>query len=324
MDDVWQRWLDNNDLPTLDQLESTGVVSIEAGTRPATPMVFVSAWGGGIRAGVWTAYVLDCALEPHVTGAPWSSASSNAPEVCRTAPESAVTSVVAMSGISGGSLGFAEYLAELSLFPSDPERSHVWVEERMGADYLAPSLARLFYVDVPSALVGSSERYRDRGDLLRESWETSWPEDGSLDRGIFDLWSERPDLPLTIMNGTSVNDGCAINTSPLLTRAGDTVHDLECTTLAPFDVERSPEPGAGDFDGRLAATHDLGTFLCPDQDLSLSAAAMMSARFPLISPTGRITRCPDNAAPDHIYTTDGGQLELSGTLTATQPPLAAL
>ncbi len=316
IDEVLDRWLEENDLPTLADLESSSDATTTDAVRQAHPMVFVSAWGGGIRAAVWTAYVLDCALEPHESPHPWDSTPTAAGQ-CRVAEEAATHKVVAMSGISGGSLGFAQYLAEKT--SEDPGEAHAWVAERMGDDYLSPTLARLLYVDIPSAFYGTSDRYRDRGDLLRQAWESSWGEDGALERGIFDLWANEPGLPLAVMNGTSMNDSCATNGSVLVTRADTGKHALECTTLAPFDLARS-DVTSEEFSGAWSATHDIGRILCEDQDLSLSAAALTSARFPLISPSGRLVQCAETEGrvPDAVYVTDGGQLELSGTLTATQ------
>jgi hypothetical protein len=53
--------------------------------------------------------------------------------------------------------------------------------------------------------------------------------------------------------------------------------------------------------------------VCRDQDLARSTAALLSARFPYITPSGRLTRC---GGGDHTFVVDGGYVENSGGLTA--------
>lgn len=106
------------------------------------------------------------------------------------------------------------------------------------------------------------------------------------------------------------------------------------TGATPFDASRRSgqdaevvEPvgvdGTGDAhmeSGRLVGTHDIESLLCADQDVPLMSAALMSARFPVVSPTGRITQCAtdEQASGVSVFTSDGGQLDPSAALTATQ------
>ena len=306
------------------------------GAKPAVPMVFVSTWGGGIRAAVWTAYVVDCAFEDHDNSRPWGSGGAAACRAVDPKAEysddflfsrgSAIELMIAGSGISGGSLGLAEYVA----FVVEPDAgiAHKWVKARLSDDYLSPALARLFFVDMPvsfaAAGLGSID---DRADILQQGWELSWDAERrpgvGMRRGIRDTWQAlglASSLPLVVMNSASMNDGCSINGSHVgLAVEGEEAD--ECRSLFEFDIERSKDTTSERFAERVVGTHDVVDYLCEDEDLSLSATALMSARFPAISPSGRLApgvRC-DIKRPA-IYATDGGQLELSGTLTAVQLP----
>ena len=84
----------------------------------------------------------------------------------------------------------------------------------------------------------------------------------------------------------------------------------------------------------LPSTNELIDYLCPAEDVPLSTAAHISARFPYVSPTGRIERrpCPSSdglvPAPAISYDADGGLFDNAGSGTALDTwralaPLAA-
>jgi hypothetical protein len=82
---------------------------------------------------------------------------------------------------------------------------------------------------------------------------------------------------------------------------------VACRSSAPFDED----PGQPVSNGAaLAATLDLADFLCAREDIRLSTAALLSARFPFVSPSGRITSCGDSEAV--AFVVDGGYLDTSG------------
>ncbi|MGI9643393.1 MAG: hypothetical protein ACR2N9_11510, partial [Acidimicrobiia bacterium] len=125
--EVWNRW------------EATNTQEASQGT--AYPMVFIASSGGGIRAAVWTSYVMDCLF----MGSP-------AVEWCDDALGND-DSIVAMSGVSGGSLGIAAW-AGATTDPGITEDSPDWVKATLGDDYLASAMAWLLLVDTPRSLVG--------------------------------------------------------------------------------------------------------------------------------------------------------------------------
>jgi hypothetical protein len=210
-----------------------------------------------------------------------------------------------MSGVSGGSQGMAEYLAHMVDGVESSAGPNRWVDEVLGDDYLAAPIGWLFFVDAPRALLGFGTGISNRAEVMERAWEASWPDDvPGLQRGLTDLWSTS--APPVIFNGTSVNDGCRVNISALDADGG------------------SPEvPSCSGTDGAtsgvLGATHDLADFLCPGDDVALSTAAGMSARFPIVSVAGRIAVDPerncDGARSGTVFVVDGGYLEGSGAGT---------
>ena len=356
LDGIFERWKQANDIRDEFAEAETQVI----------PMVFVSAWGGGIRAAVWTSYVLDCAFSEAGVRPVLQLQFDGTVEEVNLCPanQEGLDRVVSMSGISGGSLGFVEFFAHLTT--DQTTESSDWVQDRLGADFLSPALGRLLFIDMPMTLVAGSDWIDDRADVLRRSWEK---ESEGLNQGLRALWNHEAGLPLIIANSTSVNDACGINvsvydSSPDVVIAEDQViaggTAGDCTSLLPFI-----QPGDADnYRGALAGMHDLVSFLGPGEDISLSTAALMSARFPAVSPTGRLESFlsrqgvaglvklfgsdmgalgqaldqletveeeikpeliqafrnrPDEHSPvDAVYTTDGGQLELSGALTSVQ------
>jgi len=286
IDDVWDRWVEHN--------------TSDIGSREAIPLVFVASSGGGIRAAAWSSYVMDCLFVDSLDI-----------EACIPADDGHEP-VAVMSGVSGGSLGLAAWSASVTE-PNALEDTDDWVKDRLGDDYLAGAMAWLLLVDTPRSFIGFGPSIRDRAEIMEQTWEASWDIDGGslLSLGMFQLWDRHLDLPLMVFNGTSVNDPCRFNTSVLSATAHGA--DDTCTSLSVFEGRTTPVPGAA----ALAATKDLADYLCPDQDVKVSTAALMSARFPVINPSARIggslADCTDE--PFEAFVVDGGYNEGSGAGT---------
>ena len=136
-------------------------------------------------------------------------------------------------------------------------------------------------------------------------------------------------LPLLLLNGTSVDSGTRIIASDLVsTRAaplppgGNPGNAFGRFSIYPaaFDVlEMLAKPCAKDkiVGQSCAAAHD-GTADVPlaraGPDLRLSTAAMLSARFPIISPAGILRAEGEDDVGDRVV--DGGYFENSGLSTA--------
>jgi hypothetical protein len=139
-----------------------------------------------------------------------------------------------------------------------------------------------------------------------------------------------------------VTDGCRFNTSLLESAirsapAPDQSPVDDCLSLRPFELDPSngcDPPHRPDCryvspterrDWVFAATKDLDATLCSDQvrhgrmiteDIRLSTAALLSARFPYVSPSGRIT-CKGRSTPTS-YVVDGGYFDTSGASTVVE------
>jgi hypothetical protein len=304
---------------------------------PAVPLVFVSAAGGGIRAGYWVATVLDCVLE------------GRGDEACSRHGEAANTrangSVFAASGISGGSVGLAAYVTHLRHDPEDPD----WRDERLGDDYIAPMIGWWLFVDAPLSLI-RRDGGGDRAEIIERAFERSWVDDigdrgaagliwkrgASTDgtpfsAGIFDLWAraqrrEDVSLPLLLLNGTKVQDGCRFNasvfdasveyrvregSSAVAARLAEDCLALRLFERTPPDVESIYVKPENRTDWTFASTEDLSDFVCRENDIRLSTAAMLSARFPFALPSGRLEKCRTRRAPA-INVVDGGYFDTSG------------
>lgn len=290
---VWQRWADRN-LATSDG----GGDAAEG--RQAVPLLLISSSGGGLRAATWTSFVLDCLFE--------AAPASTGPCADQRSGPSQLPRVAAMSGVSGGALGLAEYVTHV-VDDIDGEEADTWVDEVLGDDYLAAPIGWLFFADLPRSLIGFGAGISNRSEVMERAWEASWPESvPGLGRGIAELWASHPEIPPLFFNGTSVNDACRFNVSALDTNGG--------SPDVPSCAANGREEGLG---GPLAATYDLTDFLCEGDDLPLSTAASLVSRFPFVSVSGRITADPDRDCDGRrdgtVFVVDGGYLEGSGSGT---------
>ena len=304
--------------------------------REARPVVFVAASGGGIRAAYWTAAVLDCVVEGRggCETDPWSGLFP------AEGLEERRRGLFAASGVSGGSLGLATYTAHVVADDGDG-----WVERSLSGDTLAPTIARALFVDLPLSFI-RRDGGMDRAETLERAWERAWgeDEDSPLELGLYEVTqgelADENDIPVLVLNGTKVQDGCRFSTAPVdlaveprvtegadATDAGTSTTELDdrlvedCLALRPF--EAASRARYGDAAHRdtwtLGASEDLGDFLCRGEDVRLSTAALLSARFPLVSPSGRIVKCADREldAPG-VNVVDGGYFDTSAASTAVE------
>lgn len=292
--EVWERWAERN----LAEPE-VGAVSDD---RRVVPLLLVSSSGGGLRAATWTSFVLDCIFE--------STGNAAAPCSGERSGLSPLRRVAIMSGVSGGALGFAEYVAHVLDGVEGQEAQDDWVDEVLGHDYLAAPIGWLFFADLPRSLLGFGAGISNRSEVMERAWEAAWPNSvPGLRRGIAELWESHPEIPPMIFNGTSVNDACRFNVSAL-DADGASPDVPSCSGTA---------QGAAGAKGQLAATYDLMDFLCDGDDVALSTAAGMAARYPVVSASSRVTAdlrrdCPGRA-DGTVFVVDGAYLEGSGSGT---------
>jgi len=269
---------------------------------------FVSAEGGGIRAAAWTALVLarlDRELGDHVFG----------------------DCLVGASGVSGGSLGLAAFVAgRQALRPGMPagadnnctgpaddtaiadelECRLAWMMTR---DFITPTLVAMFTTDQLQRLLPTAQwvRLPDRGVALEtafaRAFNLAFPgADGNGTDSAFgkafafsDLYRSAPPsakprwTPVLLLNSTEVHTGRRVIQSGL---------------EIPFDNE-----GASvDF----PAARILNAWTAP-HEVSLIGAVHNSARFTYISPAGTVRAGSTNTPP--VQLVDGGYFENSGATT---------
>jgi hypothetical protein len=275
------------------------------------PLVFVASSGGGIRAAYWTSLVLGCLIKS-------SDAYQDPPNLAPDAQtcknqEMPLESMFLASGISGGSLGLAVIQAVAN--------RNDWARPLKG-DFLGPAIAGLTFRDIPNALLRINIHDQDRAAALERAWEEAIADaGGDLGAGFMATVmpnGEPPTFPLLALNGTSVTDGCRLTVSPLnlagpqRQNASDPADTSAVDCLALDPVLKNTDVVLQ----TLAATKDAFDLTCREgegtdpQDLRLSTAALLSARFPYVSPTGTLSSCKNPG--DRTFDLDGGIVDSSG------------
>jgi hypothetical protein len=303
--DLFARWIANQ--PGLAADGAPGV------PRQAVPLILVATEGGGVKAATWTALVLDCVLSPDPIV-----------DRCPGHDGPRLASVFAESGVSGGSVGLVEY-TRYAADPALADRSGDWIEQRLGADFVSPSIAWQLYIETPRAWL-QFDAGLDRAEVLERGWEQTWVEEGRfglldallrgapasegpLAEGFRSLFANDTNVPLLLLNGFSVQDGCKFVTTPI-DGNGPESDSLNCV-VAHADVEVRADPSLG-RPGFLSGSRVLTDLLCkPDDDVRLSTAALLSARFPYVSPSGRLLSCGEESRRA-INVVDGGYGENTG------------
>jgi hypothetical protein len=250
----------------------------------ACPVIMVSSEGGGLRSAAWTAMVLsrftalvDQALPPD-GGEPMFE-----------------RYVFAGSGVSGGSLGLAAYVAALQAAPQTGQSAQARTERMLNHDFLAPVMANAWFVDftqrwLPGAL------FDDRGRALTRALEQAAQEQGvNAFAQPFSMLYEHADgtvnvdVPALFLNSTTVGQGWRFVQDP----------------FRPF----ADSPWTTAYDG----SHWL------DPRIPLSEVVLNSARFTYLSPAGTLqTAIVANQpapTPAKFQLVDGGYFENSGTTT---------
>lgn len=291
---------------------TAGAAPVSTADAAPMPVLLVAASGGGIRAAYWTAAVVDCLVERTDEGD--DPCADPVTDVDRARAASRRDRFLLGSGVSGGSLGLTAYVSAAgpSWVPRGPGSGGAtvaplvggppnrWYADRLGDDYLAPVVASWLFNDGLNTLLRPTQGV-DRGAILERAWSASWP-DGELTRPWFNAQATGLE-PLLVLNGYSVNDGCRFAVSPINTNARRSASTC-----------RTPE---SDGETLLDATIDAADVLC--DDLSAASAALLSARFPFVSPSGRIDRCDGGPRPpESVEVVDGGYRETSGASSVVE------
>ena len=261
------------------------VAATNAGTPVvAPPLIMVATAGGASRAAYWTSQVLG--------------------EIAARENDFA-DRLFMISSVSGGSLGATAFRSLVEARRRDAaaappvEQFAFKAQGFLEHDFLTPALGTGLYVDLPLHafwFLPASWKPDDRAAALEKAWE-------SYATGMVDLggskafsWSdgfiqtfegERP-WPILALNGTSVEKGKRI----IFSNA-----DFNCTNLS-SQITR--------YDGVSV----LGS------DVPISTAVTMSARFPVVSPTGGMRDRLTGTMQMRVI--DGGLFENFGAVTADE------
>ncbi|RIT42391.1 hypothetical protein D2E80_22235 [Mycobacteroides abscessus] len=284
--------------------------AVQDPNRQTVPLVFVASAGGGIRAAYWTSLVLNCIVADAAAFEPPPGFDANDKDMCTHDRVMPAKSIFLASGISGGSLGLAVTQAV---------RDHNAWPTPLGRDFLSAAIAGMAFRDVPNALLRISKPNGDRAAVLEKAWEKAVGEvHGDLEAGF--LETARPNgtdhvFPLLALSGTSVADGCRVTVSALRLSgmgAPDKSPSQDCLSL---DSIVSPMAPRAQQLPALAGTKDAFERTCPATgeqtatDLRLSTAALLSARFPYVSPTGTLNWCKERGV--RTFDLDGGVVDAS-------------
>jgi hypothetical protein len=277
------------DRPSVDYQFSRWLSSYHGDRLPANvPVVLVAGAGGGLRAAYWTAISLAAiadlipSFEKHI---------------------------FAFSGVSGGSLGGALFVAFVrdkqllggqlacSSLPNEPvDQPKVsgpyatCVRNLMREDYLSPLLAKLLAPDFLQLFLPFPVPVFDRSKALEGSWEESYFQKtgtATFSSGFLAFaQTPRAVAPVLIFNSTHVESGRRYMAS---------------------SVYRSREAG------KQYPMQDAGDVLeVLQRDIPMATAVHNSARFTFASPAGHL-EASDSVEHGHIV--DGGYFENSGLAT---------
>ena len=270
------------------------------------PLLLVATEGGGIRAATWTVDVLR--------------------ELPRDGSCAAGAALLS-SGASGGSIGIASFRAEGNSAASSAD---VNTTELGGSGALGADIVGLLAGDVIGGVTGIRiPSPVDYDNLLGEwAWqdrtalqEATWGDDAPQFAQPYTVEPQSP-VGYAIFNSTDSISNCRVVVSQL---------DLTTQVTAETDTVEGPSaPACNGADAELANTVDLQDYL-GDCIFSLdwATASELSARFPIISPAGRVS---NDTLPEDCHTVsdlqlvDGGLTDNSalGTVADLAPELAQL
>ncbi|QAY73555.1 hypothetical protein ET445_09600 [Agromyces protaetiae] len=309
----------------LDEVQADVACNVAVkGHDPVRPVFLIAAEGGGIRAAYWTASAL-AALE-----------------------DCGARSGYVASGISGGSVGLAiassvdtAIAAELPRHPSEAESRAA--EAKASAEIIASARAASGPDVVSSALVGLAVgdlyagatgirvpsvtpdpdgddlglRWRDRAAIVEALWERDAP---ALATSFSSTIDRRTGM--LMMNSADVVTKCRllVDQVPVTDRGPKAACDSAGGLPSMLGFRELPlDEEARDADPPVDLSECLTT-------LDWSTAAMLSARFAVITPTGGMPANAPCNTPEDAQFVDGGYVEPTSlaALADTAPELMAL
>lgn len=286
-------------------LERTAGCSVPAApgaTSRIRPLLLVAAEGGGIRAATWTTLTMSGLVE---------------------AGGCAAGSVFLSSGVSGGAVGLAlaanppwdaatlagaapedqaeraEQLRASVLAIADSAALPTAMSSFLVTDQIAGSTG----IKLPS--VDSGGTWWDRAALIEQSWRNA---PGSGLGTPFDA-SPQPPTGLVALGATDVRSSCRVVVSQVELGPGSS----GLPGPQPDDPSDSPIADCSSGVDEPPLTIDLLDLLgsCGDAELDWATAALLSARFPFVTPSGTVAPSESCDIP-RMQLIDGGYAENSG------------
>jgi hypothetical protein len=278
---VLQRWL-ASPLTTSCSVPAPEHATAAGHRIRIAPLIQVAASGGGIRAAWWTEEVLGLIAR--------SPCGRHA--------------VLDVSAVSGGAVGVSVLAAARGSAPV--KAAHIAMTTMADPDALAAAIDGFVLRDTIAGYTGldlwaagrpSGTRYPDRAALMQAVWQV---QDPALAQPfpLRHSW-----LPWALLfNSTSVGSGCrAVTSSVVLPRAAGFPH---LVPLAPCGLGTGGMPGAYDLFARLPC----------EKGITTATAAMLSARYTYITPSGTLDYCAaGHKLADQLV--DGGYGDASGLAT---------
>jgi hypothetical protein len=291
IDETFDAWLTANS-GCETTLPTTGV--------DVLPLVLVATAGGGIRAAEWT---IDA----------YSALTDDGP--C------AANSVLLSSGVSGGSVGIA-------IVHGNSEEA-LATSRDLADDALAIGVAGLFVGDVVGALTGIRVPTTDASLPKADASPRTWHDRAEQ---IQNAWTKKITSFGTPYNDTVTQPTGAIifNSTDSISHCKVVVSQVDLNSAVTFRAYDGNDNvvSCGGASAEQAGTIDLRDYYgsCP-YSLNWATAAMLSARFPIVTPAARVseeqfsTRC---SLEGDLQLVDGGYIDNSGlgTISDLAPDLA--
>jgi hypothetical protein len=262
------------------------------------PLILVAAQGGGIRAATWTIYAMREFLE--------------------SGDDCTANSVLLSSGASGGSVGLTTFRGyepgDEAIDPADlgdQDALAVGLSGTLVSDVVA-SVTGLHLPSMPGYGSPGDWNWQDRAALIQAAWADDMPQLAAR----FD-WANQTPTGYLILNSTAAGSGCRALVSQINLQVGTSISDDGSGNRAANCSQVTPG---------VSAVIDIQDYCALDIDWA--GAAMLSSRFPIVTPSARIGvndpgTCGTLADQQFV---DGGYTENSGlgTLSDLAPELASL
>ncbi|OKO88533.1 hypothetical protein AC629_09580 [Bradyrhizobium sp. NAS80.1] len=222
--------------------------------------------------------------------------------------------VFAISAVSGGSFGsamFTELLrrsvtprTECSYAETAPGLLEQSVRSFFSNDFVSPVIASGLFFDFPRLLIPQLRFTNDRARILELAFERAI----GASTPFYSSWSPEAGIPALFFNTTSSNYGVPVIISQVFLR------ERQNFLFETADAKSAEEPLEKKLaEALIANAYNRPSYFNlleyqPDLELNKSTAAVLSARFPYVTPPGILYRRSREAADVTLRETDGLQL----------------